>query len=341
MPEPSDPEEFFAATQKLRPRCLEALRERMDGFLAARRRLQQRVVLLTSGGTTVPLELNTVRFIDNFSSGTRGAQCTEEFLKAGYAVVLLHRKGSNFPFLTNTVRQLNEDPLALLGHSTPQDAGAAHLTESLLPIGFTTIFEYLFLLREACRSIEVAGADAVVFLAAAVSDFYVPENEMASQKIQSRAHDGLSLQLRNVPKLLGSIKQWAPRALVVSFKLETNSNILLAKAAGAILKYGVDAVCSNLLHNYRDLVTIISEDPLAQGIRISSGEIHGEETEPIPVEGVASVRIERGSHSTIDQPLVQAVIRLHQDRSPGKTEAASQERALEPPEKRLRAALAS
>ena len=31
------------------------------------------LVLITSGGTTVPLEAKTVRFIDNFSSGSRGA----------------------------------------------------------------------------------------------------------------------------------------------------------------------------------------------------------------------------------------------------------------------------
>eukprot|EP00965_Chrysotila_dentata_P180710 5964983-Pleurochrysis_carterae.AAC.2 len=32
-----------------------------------------RVALVTSGGTTAPLEARTVRFIDNFSSGNRGA----------------------------------------------------------------------------------------------------------------------------------------------------------------------------------------------------------------------------------------------------------------------------
>ena len=35
------------------------------------------VVLVTSGGTTVPLEKNTVRFIDNFSRGERGAASAE------------------------------------------------------------------------------------------------------------------------------------------------------------------------------------------------------------------------------------------------------------------------
>ena len=34
-------------------------------------------ILFKSGGTTVPLESRTVRFIDNFSVGTRGATSTE------------------------------------------------------------------------------------------------------------------------------------------------------------------------------------------------------------------------------------------------------------------------
>ncbi len=38
---------------------------------------QRPVAIVTSGGTTVPLERNTVRFIDNFSTGTRGATSAE------------------------------------------------------------------------------------------------------------------------------------------------------------------------------------------------------------------------------------------------------------------------
>jgi hypothetical protein len=41
------------------------------------------IACVTSGGTTVPLERNCVRFIDNFSAGTRGAMSTEQFLQVG------------------------------------------------------------------------------------------------------------------------------------------------------------------------------------------------------------------------------------------------------------------
>jgi phosphopantothenate---cysteine ligase (ATP) len=50
-----------------------------------------KVICVTSGGTSVPLEINTVRSIENFSTGLRGALSAEEFLKKGYFVIFLHR----------------------------------------------------------------------------------------------------------------------------------------------------------------------------------------------------------------------------------------------------------
>ncbi|KAK9271381.1 hypothetical protein L1049_026971 [Liquidambar formosana] len=66
-----------------------------------------RVVCVTSGGTTVPLEQRCVRYIDNFSSGHRGASSTEYFLKAGYAVIYLNRRGTCQPYC----RFLPDNPL--------------------------------------------------------------------------------------------------------------------------------------------------------------------------------------------------------------------------------------
>jgi len=60
-----------------------------------------KIVLLTSGGTSIKLEKNTVRSIENFSTGKRGALCCEEFLKKGYNVIFLYRKNSLLPFLHN------------------------------------------------------------------------------------------------------------------------------------------------------------------------------------------------------------------------------------------------
>lgn len=56
------------------------------------------IALVTSGGTSVKLEKNAVRTLENFSTGTRGARSAECFLKNGIPVIFLHRKGSLQPF---------------------------------------------------------------------------------------------------------------------------------------------------------------------------------------------------------------------------------------------------
>ncbi|KAK4469087.1 hypothetical protein MN116_006675 [Schistosoma mekongi] len=58
-----------------------------------------KIVCITSGGTIVPLETNMVRYIDNFSTGLRGALSAEYFLRSNYAVLYFHRNGSFLPFM--------------------------------------------------------------------------------------------------------------------------------------------------------------------------------------------------------------------------------------------------
>ena len=85
---------YFAASTE--PNRLPAARESLREF--GHRHAERRIALVTSGGTTVPLEKNTVRFIDNFSTGNRGAASVEQLLKANYAVVFVYRTHSAFPF---------------------------------------------------------------------------------------------------------------------------------------------------------------------------------------------------------------------------------------------------
>ena len=75
----------------------------MDSFIEFHKTSRFPLVCLTSGGTVVPLEINMVRYIDNFSSGERGAASVECFLSLGYAVLFIYRSGSVFPF-TKTIR---------------------------------------------------------------------------------------------------------------------------------------------------------------------------------------------------------------------------------------------
>nr|CAG4650252.1 EOG090X085T [Sida crystallina] len=227
------------------------------------------VVLVTSGGTTVPLEQNTVRFIDNFSAGTRGASSAEHFLKVGYKVIFLHRAKSLKPFLRHLVSN------NLLDLFEPSDVDGVkvkdkertnltHLTreyhqykDKLMEISFTSLSDYLWLLRATAQEISVLGPRALLYLAAAVSDFYIPLTEMPDHKIQS-SNGPLSLSLQLVPKMLGPLVTfWAPNAFIVSFKLETDCDILEYKAREALKKYHHNVVIGNLLQNRKFHVIMV------------------------------------------------------------------------------------
>ncbi|XP_073140720.1 phosphopantothenate--cysteine ligase 2-like isoform X3 [Henckelia pumila] len=231
-----------------------------------------RVVCVTSGGTTVPLEQRCVRYIDNFSSGHRGAASTEYFLKAGYSVIFLYRRGTCQPYC----RYLPDDPLLecfdVIDGSTvtvhPAHAekvktaiGENHaaIRGSLLKLPFTTIFEYLQLLRLVAFSMSCLGSRALFYLAAAVSDFYVPWESMAEHKIQSGLGP-LDMRLNQAPKMLSVLrKDWAPVAFCISFKLETDTMILLKKAGLALKKYKMHMVVANELLTRKDEVIVVTE----------------------------------------------------------------------------------
>ncbi|XP_020520163.1 phosphopantothenate--cysteine ligase 2, partial [Amborella trichopoda] len=260
----------------------------------------RRVVCVTSGGTTVPLEQRCVRYIDNFSSGHRGASSTEYFVKAGYAIIFLHRRGTYQPYR----RSLPEDTLldcfeltsgsqiqarsshaeglerAIRDHQAAVEAGC------LLRITFTTIFEYLQILRMVATSMNSLGTHGMFYLAAAVSDFYVPWDSMAEHKIQSGAGP-LDMSLAPVPKMLSMLrKEWAPMAFCISFKLETDAKILLEKANIALRKYKVHMVVANELSTRKEQVIVITGNDV--------------------------ITVQRENpHSDVEKPLVDLIVERH------------------------------
>ncbi|KAL8514135.1 hypothetical protein ACS0TY_013312 [Phlomoides rotata] len=217
-----------------------------------------KIVCVTSGGTTVPLEQRCVRFIDNFSSGSRGAASTE---------------GTYQPFC----RSLPDDPLLECFEVTSEsnimvhpihaktvkeaisETHAAATGGTLLKLPYTTIFEYLQILQMIALSLRSLESNALFYLAAAVSDFYVPWESMAVHKIQS-ASGPLDMRLAQVPKMLSVLrKDWAPKAFCISFKLETDIKILLEKANMALKKYNMDMVVANELLTRKEEVIIVTK----------------------------------------------------------------------------------
>lgn len=69
-------DETFFATVKPPTHFQDSLNT-IDSFLLHHENGSYPVVLVTSGGTIVPLERQMVRFLDNFSAGSRGAISAE------------------------------------------------------------------------------------------------------------------------------------------------------------------------------------------------------------------------------------------------------------------------
>ncbi|XP_039223387.1 phosphopantothenate--cysteine ligase isoform X1 [Crotalus tigris] len=270
------PGTMVASSEREAAAAAEAER-RVRAWAEVQRARGRRVALVTSGGTQVPLETRAVRFLENFSSGRRGAASAERLAAAGYGVCFLHRTRSVFPWaralpppgpaLLDLLRVHEEDGAvrvrdgalpallpALRAYGRARDDGA------FLALEFAGLAEYLALLRAAARALAPLGSSAMFYLAAAVSDFYIPPSEMPEHKIQSS--DGpLQIIMKMVPKMLSPlVKEWAPEAFVISFKLETDPLILVEKARQALAKYNHQVVIANALDSRRTSVIVVTKD---------------------------------------------------------------------------------
>jgi len=145
--------------------------------------------------------------------------------------------------------------------------------DHIFVMNFTSVDEYLGQLEEvavAIRTFFAVPQHAMLYLAAAVSDFYIPKSKMPMHKIQSG--DTLSLSLDPVPKMLGRlVNEWAPSSFVVSFKLETDETLLVEKATCAIERYGVHSVVANQLQTRRDVVRLVDGPVLLRNHSINGG----------------------------------------------------------------------
>ena len=251
---------------------------------------ERRIVLVTSGGTTVPLENQTVRFIDNFSAGTRGATSAEYFLQVGYAVIFLHRQFSLLPYSRHYSHSTNcfldfmeesDDGERVVVRKEYQEKMRRVLQQYqlaknrrlLLLLPFTSVTEYMFELRSLATLMRPLENRALFYLAAAVSDFFIPRERMEEHKIQSREGGSgrqLVINLDPVPKFLTNlVHTWAPKgSMIVSFKLETDPNLLVTKAEQALDRYQHDLVIGNLLSTRKWEVVFVSRDGGERWIRV-------------------------------------------------------------------------
>ena len=131
--------------------------------------------------------------------GTRGATSAEYFLKAGYAVIFMHRQFSLQPFSRHyshtthpfldflEIDSAGSNEISVTSAERTQlrqvlvDYKDVHRSGTLLTITFVTVNDYLWLLRAVSKELSVLGRSSLFYLAAAVSDFFLPRQKMVSK----------------------------------------------------------------------------------------------------------------------------------------------------------------
>ena len=344
----------------------------LESFTIRHQSHHRPIAIVTSGGTTAHLEQNSVRFLDNFSTGQRGAASVECLLQRGYAVIHLWRRGSASPYArvisrklglklpnvaldynaldslfndvdtkinnqssfsqNNIMRQqeqiekkhqniASETCLSLHPSLSVDEEIREILRERsnvqrnglLLTVPFESVEQYLDLLQKCCESTRSYNGMVMIYLAAAVSDFWIPpelrsehkmESSLSSTASNSVSQDVLTLKLYPVPKVIGKLReQWAPNAFCVSFKLETNEKILEKKMRRAVERYKVHMVIGNMLHTRHNKVHILHSQYKQTGL--------DKIKDPANADDFQIKIIDKNGNVQIEDPLIDFVICKH------------------------------
>jgi phosphopantothenate-cysteine ligase len=282
-----------------------------------------RFAVVTSGGTVAPLEQQEIRHVTNLSTGQRGSTSAEHLLRQGYFVIFLHKSGSLLPFARHFQTGRFLDKCTVVGKEQDGSAGlllgdpalveatreyqqyciAGSPTQQLLFIPFHTVADYQLCMKTSLETLrdELAPHDAMkrvlVYLVAAVADFYVPWKDLPKDKIDSRPDlDDMTLYFRKVPKALarGLVgRKWGPGAFVVTFKLETDETRVSEKVVKHINAFSnIRMVAANLLQSYRQEVRLYD-------VRRPN--------DPVAVQRPTTGRCE------LEEPLVAEVVRGHRE----------------------------
>lgn len=204
-------------------------------------------VVVTGGGTIAPLD--DVRHITNMSTGRFSAAITEAALARGATVRHIHAPSALLPFARHARFDLDApDPVAEHDRLDALRRRWQSIRDrlELIPLRLGTVADYAATLESTLRS---SPAD-LVFLAMAVGDF---EPDAPFPGKLATPLDSLTLTFRPTPKVIRHVRDWAPSAYVVGFKLLSGGpeSTLLAAALDSCRVNRTDLTVANDLSPLR------------------------------------------------------------------------------------------
>jgi phosphopantothenate---cysteine ligase (CTP) len=198
-------------------------------------------VLVSGGGTVAPVD--DVRSLTNGSTGRFAAAISEAALEQDARMVWhLAPASAAWPYRRSATLDLSATDLAAewtrLGELHRRFQSVVDRYKAI-PLEPPTLQQYAQRLEE----IAVEASPEVFFLAMAASDY---EPIPRTGKLRSDA-PVLRIDCRPCPKVIASVRAWAPRAYLVGFKLLSGSPLpdLVAAAQDLCLAHRLDLVVAN------------------------------------------------------------------------------------------------
>jgi phosphopantothenate-cysteine ligase len=203
---------------------------------------------VTGGGTVAPID--DVRRLTNASSGRFSSAITEACMRRGATVWHVHTPTAEVPFRRSARFDLElNDAQTAAEHARldrlRRDWQAVRDRLRYVPLAQGTVAEYAGVLERLLRAEPVD----VVILAMAVSDY---EPEPVEGKLTSDP-ESLVIRCRRTPKVIRSVRDWAPGVFLVGFKLLSGSTFeeLIRRAEEANRVNRADLTVANDLSTLR------------------------------------------------------------------------------------------
>ena len=205
-------------------------------------------VLVTGGGTVAPID--DVRVLTNSSSGRFSSAISEACLRRGATVRHVHTPTALLPYQRSARFDLDLNNAETEHEHARLDARRREWLSvrdrlRLVSLKRGTVSEY----AKALETILRDGTVDVAFLAMAVSDY---EPLPVAGKIASGSAS-LTLRCKQTPKVIRSVRDWAPSVYLVGFKLLSGAepDELIRRAAEACRTNRADLTLANDLSTLR------------------------------------------------------------------------------------------
>lgn len=190
--------------------------------------MKKKTILIASGGTQEYID--QVRYLTNVSTGKLGVRITELAVKLGYKVLFVGTKGSMGPFESYKSLDVYKK-----------------LCGPRKPVTIYKVYDVKSAMKKIKYLCTVHKPDAVI-MAMAGSDWGFKKT---ADKLSSDSREAfleyLEKNLVRNPKIIESIKTWAPKTFLVGFKFMVNygKDNLIKLARDKAKQWGAGLVVAN------------------------------------------------------------------------------------------------